>query len=398
MNQTNPSKSAFWTEIESQLEARETAGLGRHLVANQAVSPRELLRGNRRLLHFGSNDYLGIAWNPSVRQALDRGSNEQTGATASPLILGAGDEYHHLTNALAEWKRTESAIVFSSGYAANVGTVSAVVSRDDMIASDAWNHACLIDGCRLSRATTFVYPHADMDALRAILRENRARFRRAWIVTDTLFSMDGDCAPLREIQAFCDAFDAIAIADEAHASGVYGTQGCGLVDGDWVVPHRWIRTGTLSKAVGCCGGFVAGPSPLIRWLTNHARSWIYSTAPPPALLAASAMAISLLRGADAQRLDLHTRSRQLRQALNREGFATRTSDDSPIVPVYVRDSREALAWSQNLESQGIFVPAIRPPTVPRTTALLRISLNVAHSDADIAHLLQALIAARNATG
>lgn len=383
-----PAHSDFWNDLDQELGQRQAAGLKRQLALSLAESPRTILRDGRSLVHFGSNDYLAIAWHPEVREAFATAAGQpRVGSAASPLISGAGSSYHTLVEVLARWEQTQNAMVFSSGYAANIGTIAALATREDAILSDALNHACLIDGCRLSRATVHIYPHADMNALEQLLRQGRHAARRCFVVTDTVFSMDGDIAPVHAIQDLCQRYHAIAIADEAHASGVLGEQGRGVACGQGIDPSFWIRTGTLSKAIGCSGGFVSGPDVLIQWLSQYARSWIYSTAPPPAVLSAAARGVELLREMDTVRQTLARRSLSLREGLRALGFKTR-EDATPIVPIYFQHPDEVLSISSHLAERGYYIPAIRPPTVPRGTALLRVSLTAAHTDGDIQGLLE----------
>jgi 8-amino-7-oxononanoate synthase len=382
--------SDFWKDLESELLLREQAGLKRQWTLSEPESPRTIVRSGQSLVHFGSNDYLSLAWHPAIRHTvLEYSKSSRFGSSASPLISGAGEAYQGLVQALAAWENAEQAMAFSSGYAANLGTIGALVTKNDAIASDALNHACLIDGCRLSRASVHVYPHADMDALRSLLKTLRPYHRRLFVVTDTVFSMDGDLAPVQHIQNLCEEFDAMVIADEAHASGVLGEKGRGLAWGAGIDERRWVRTGTLSKAIGCSGGFVAGSTLLIDWLTQRARSWIYSTAPPAASWAAATVGVQLASSMDLEREHLAIRSKILRAGLARLGYITRT-ESTPIVPVYFRSPQEVLAISKRLQQEGFFVPAIRPPTVPRDSAMLRISLTAAHSLQDIEDLLAAL--------
>jgi 8-amino-7-oxononanoate synthase len=385
-----PAYSDFWRDLATEISHREAAGLKRQLALAQPETPRTIQRNGCSLVHFGSNDYLSLAWHPEVCAAFARAADApRVGAVASPLIAGAATPYQSLTETLASWEQTEGAMVFSSGYATNLGTIAALATKNDAILSDSLNHACLIDGCRLSRAAIHVYPHADMDELRTLLQTQRHAYRRILVVTDTVFSMDGDLAPVHEIQQLCEQFDAMAIADEAHASGVLGECGRGVACGPGIDPQRWIRTGTLSKALGCSGGFVTGPALLIEWLTQHARSWIYSTAPPPAVLTAATRAVELARTMDRERSQLAAKSRALRDALRGLGFATR-ADTTPIVPIYFQSPDEVLAISRRLTESGFFVPAIRPPTVPKGTSMLRVSLTAAHTDSDLEGLLDAL--------
>ena len=382
--------SDFWLDLATELDHREALGLKRQLAISEPESPRTIRRNGRSLIQFGSNDYLSLAWHSEVRQAfVNAARGPRVGASASPLISGAAGHYQQLTETLSRWEQTEGAMVFSSGYAANVGTIAALASKEDAIISDSLNHACLIDGCRLSRAAVHIYPHADMEALENILRDVRHLHRRTLVVTDTVFSMDGDIAPVLEIQELCKQYDAMAVADEAHAGGVLGEQGRGVACGPGIETMRWIRTGTLSKAIGCSGGFVAGPNVLIEWLTQYARPWIYSTAPPSAVLAAATRAVELASEMDSQREQLITRSRRLRETLRSLGFSTR-SDATPIVPIYFQSPEEVLLISRRLAESGYFVPAIRPPTVPRGTAMLRVSLTASHTDQDVLGLIEAL--------
>jgi 8-amino-7-oxononanoate synthase len=342
------------------------------------------------VLHFASNDYLAMAWNPQVREEFARIADQYSlGATASPLILGTSEPYAKLVESIAHWHQSESAVVFPSGYAANLGTLQSLVSPEDLVLSDALNHACLIDGCRLSKATIKVFPHRDTDSLGDLLANLRGRFRMAYILTDTLFSMDGHVAPIPQIESLCREFNALAIADEAHASGVFGNRGRGLLDAHRADPSVWIKTGTLSKAIGCTGGYVAGSHLLCDTLLHRARSLIFSTALPPAILGAAAKSIQLIQNMDDQRLKLLEMSSYLRKELTLRGFRT-TADTTPIIPLYVHDPHEALRLSEKLLDAGIFVPAIRPPTVPPNGCLLRISLNSNHTHEDCQQLLDAL--------
>ena len=299
MTEPKSSKSDFWSHLAAGLQSRKQANLWRSLVPSEGISATMIERNGKSLVHFGSNDYLSLAWHPEVRdQFLSAATKPKVGSGASPLICGAGPEYQNLVHQIASWKGLDSAVVFSSGYAANVGAIRSVASREDLILSDAWNHACLIDGCHLSRAKIVVYPHADTDVLERLLAEHRSNHRFAFSVTDTVFSMDGDVAPIARIHELCEQHDAIGIADEAHASGVIGPLGRGVlaahaIDGNASISkspfytERWIQTGTLSKAIGCSGGYVSGSELITSWMIHHARSWIYSTAMPAAILSAA---------------------------------------------------------------------------------------------------------------
>jgi 8-amino-7-oxononanoate synthase len=380
----------LWQALSEDLSYRESKGLFRSPLESQALGPTRILRGGKQLLHFSSNDYLGMAWHPQVREEYQEIAGQNgVGSGASPLILGASAPYFRLVRTLAQWHGCESAVVFPSGYAANLGTITALAGPEDLILSDALNHACLIDACRLSKATVKIYPHRDVEALGRLLASSRNQFRMAFVITDTVFSMDGDIAPIGQIDSLCREFDAIGIADEAHAGGVIGKQGTGVLDQAQVDRSHWIKTGTLSKAIGCVGGYVTGSNVLCQTLHHRSRSFIYSTALPPALLAAASRSIEIIQHMDLQRHRLVELSSYLRRELEQAGYRT-ASDTTPIVPIYVRDPHEALDLSARLLKEGIYVPAIRPPTVPPEGCLLRVSLNAAHTIDDCQKLLQIL--------
>ena len=380
----------LWQALSEDLSYRESKGLFRSPLESQALGPTRILRGGKQLLHFSSNDYLGMAWHPQVREEYQEIAGQNgVGSGASPLILGASAPYFRLVRTLAQWHGCESAVVFPSGYAANLGTITALAGPEDLILSDALNHACLIDACRLSKATVKIYPHRDVEALGRLLASSRKQFRMAFVITDTVFSMDGDIAPIGQIDSLCREFDAIGIADEAHAGGVIGKQGTGVLDQAQVDRSHWIKTGTLSKAIGCVGGYVTGSNVLCQTLHHRSRSFIYSTALPPALLAAASRSIEIIQHMDLQRHSLVELSSYLRRELEQAGYRT-ASDTTPIVPIYVRDPHEALELSARLLKEGIYVPAIRPPTVPPEGCLLRVSLNAAHTIDDCQKLLQIL--------
>lgn len=380
----------LWQALSEDLSYRESKGLFRSPLESQALGPTRILRGGKQLLHFSSNDYLGMAWHPQVREEYQEIAGQNgVGSGASPLILGASAPYFRLVRTLAQWHGCESAVVFPSGYAANLGTITALAGPEDLILSDALNHACLIDACRLSKATVKIYPHRDVEALGRLLASSRNQFRMAFVITDTVFSMDGDIAPIGQIDSLCREFDAIGIADEAHAGGVIGKHGTGVLDQAQVDRSHWIKTGTLSKAIGCVGGYVTGSNVLCQTLHHRSRSFIYSTALPPALLAAASRSIEIIQHMDLQRHSLVELSSYLRRELEQAGYRT-ASDTTPIVPIYVRDPHEALDLSARLLKEGIYVPAIRPPTVPPEGCLLRVSLNAAHTIDDCQKLLQIL--------
>lgn len=354
--------------LAAELQQWRAAGLYRSL--RRVDSPQGLCirMGGRSLLNFSSNDYLGFANDPVLKRALYGGVGEWgVGAGASRLLCGNLAPYEELERKLALLKRREAAVVFSSGYAANVGTISALVGEKDVVILDKLNHASIIDGARQSGATVRVYPHKNMRKLREILSQC-ARFRRRLVVTETVFSMDGDIAPLEEIVALKDRFDAWLMTDEAHATGVFGPSGGGVAQELGLHERVDVSVGTLSKALGCVGGFVTGSGVLIEYLRNRARSLIYSTALPPAICAAAAAAVDLVMSDQGA----HRRAR-LWENIRLLGA------QSAIWPVVVGDEQRAVELSRKLEERGLFVPAIRYPTVPRGKARLRVSVTAAHT-------------------
>jgi len=349
----------------------------------------------RRLVNFASNDYLGLAADPRLVEAAVRATETYGwGASASPLVSGWTEPHAALARQIAFFEQTQTALLFPTGYAANVGTIAAVVGKPDVVYSDQLNHACLIDGARLSGATTRIYSHNDIAALAALLDRDAGQFRRSLIVTDGVFSMDGDLAPLARIVELGEAHGAMLLVDEAHGTGVFGPDGRGAAS-EWGVADRvTIKVGTLSKALGSVGGFVAGSRRLIDWLTNQARPLIFSTAAPPSTVAAASEALRIVQAEPDRRVRARELGDRLRTALTEQGYSVKASN-GPIVPVVVGGPNEALALSDRLARRGFFVPAIRPPTVPEGTSRLRISVSARHTDVDLEGLILAFREARS---
>jgi 8-amino-7-oxononanoate synthase len=370
---------------------------------------REGLRRERRVgsglpdgaIDFGSNDYLGLAGDPRLAEAAAEAARAGGwGAGASPVVSGRSSLHAELERRLAAFEGAEAAIVFPSGFAANAGVVPALVDEGDIVYADAKNHASLIDGCRLSRAERRVYPHNDAAALEAMLKADAGRFRRRLIVTDGLFSMDGDFAPLAELGELAERHDAMLLVDEAHATGVWGPRGRGSVELAAVESPRLpgqvaVRIGTLSKALGSAGGFVTGSGELIDWLHNRARPYVFSTASPPALAAASIAAFEIVQAEPERREALHRNAQTLRDLLHAAGWSTGASE-SQIVPIVVGAPETALALAARLAERGFYVPAIRPPSVPMGESLLRVSVSARHTAEDLRRLVEALGSPRNA--
>ncbi len=382
-----PHNALDW--IDDVLEQLSADGL-RRVAAERQGSQRAAgidFEGNR-FVNFGSNDYLGLAaelLNEAVHTAIDAVG---WGSGASPLVTGRGALHARLERELAQFEDTESALLFPTGFAANLGTIVALAGRGDVIFSDARNHASIIDGCRLSGATIQLYPHRDVDGLSRRMRRATG-FRRSLIITDSLFSMDGDLAPLPELAELAERHDAMLMVDEAHATGVFGKQGRGVCEHLAVEDGVHVRVGTLSKALGSIGGFVCGPQRLIDWLFNRARPYVFSTAPPEPAAAAAIAALQIVRNEPQRRLVLLERSARLRESLVAQGWFTGNSA-SQIIPVIIGAPQPTMQIATLLRERGLFVPGIRPPSVPKGQSLLRISLSYDHTDQHISELLDAL--------
>jgi 8-amino-7-oxononanoate synthase len=371
----------------AELLALGARGLLRSLEPLRSAPGAEVeLRPGERLINFSSNDYLGLAGDPRIAQALADGARAWgAGAGASRLVCGDFLPQHELEQELARFEGTEAAVLFGSGYAANCGILPALAGPEDLILSDALNHASIIDGCRLSRARVEVYAHLDVGSVERLLRTSA---RRKLVVTDAVFSMDGDRAPLSQLAALCASSEAILIVDEAHATGVIGPHGAGLCAEQGVAAD--LRMGTLSKSFGLAGAYVASSRPVCELLVNRARPFIYSTALPPALSCAALASLRILAGpeGDERRRRLWNNVRRFAGGLRSLGIAAR--DDSPIFAVVLGAPERALAAAARLREQGILAKAIRPPTVPAGTSRLRFALTAAHTEAHIEAALAAL--------
>jgi 8-amino-7-oxononanoate synthase len=347
------------------------------------------------MINFGSNNYLGLAEHPRVKAAAVRAiERDGVGAGASRLLTGDRAVHDELEVALATLKATEAALVFSTGYQANVGVISSLVGRGDLILADRDCHASLIDGCRASGARFRVYRRDQLDHVQTVLARRHGT-GRTLIVTDSVFSMEGDLAPLPDLAALADRHDALLVVDDAHATGVLGSRGAGSSE-HWNLRDRpIIQLGTLSKALGALGGFVAGPHVLIDYVLNRARTFIYTTALPAGIAAAALEAIRVLHDEPERREQLWTNTRLWQDGVRALGFDTFGSA-SPIVPLRIGNDGLALRVSAALADEGVYAPAIRPPTVPAGTARLRTSVLATHTRDDLALALSALqrVAAR----
>jgi 8-amino-7-oxononanoate synthase len=344
----------------------------------------------RRVCNFIANDYLNLASHPEVVAAAEQALKESgAGARASALLGGRSNWHLRLEQRLAAFEGEAAAILFPSGLAANLGTVSALIGEKDAVFCDRFNHASLVDGCRLSGARFRVYRHDDLTTLENELIKVKDHPRR-WIVTDGVFSMDGDLAPLPALCDLAEKYEAEMIVDEAHATGVFGEHGRGLTEHFGVEDRVAVRIGTLSKAIGTLGGFVAGPQALIDYLTNSARSQIYSTALPPAVCAAAEQSVAIIQREPERRALLHRRTEFLRNRLAELGVNVLSGSVGPILPIVLNDAETVVLLAGKLESRGFLVGAIRPPTVPNGSSRLRISVSTVHNEDQLAALAAAI--------
>ncbi|NJD31342.1 MAG: 8-amino-7-oxononanoate synthase [Gammaproteobacteria bacterium] len=394
-----PPRAPLVDSVSHELAELRSAGLWRELkeIAS-AQEPRVVLDG-REVLLFCSNNYLGLANHPSVvAAARDALAKYGASAAASPLVSGHMSIHRALEEKIAAWKGLEAALVCSSGYQANLGVIGALVGRGDVVLSDELNHASIIDGCRLSRAAVRVFRHNDVDHLSALLAES-GDARRILIATEAVFSMDGDLAPLREIVALAKQFGAWTLVDEAHSTGVFGPCGAGLAAELGLTREIDVHVGTLGKALGSAGAYVAGSRVLIDLVVNRARSFIYSTGLPPASAAAALAAIDVCEREPERAIGLRQRVARLADRLRAAGLSV-PAGDSQILPVRVSgsaveagdDARRALSAMRALLDRGVYVAAIRPPTVPPGTSRLRLSVMATHTQQDLDAACQNVIA------
>jgi 8-amino-7-oxononanoate synthase len=382
--------------FQERLEALRARCLDRHLREISGAQGPEIQISDRRLVNFSSNDYLGLANDPRLREAAIAAIDKfGVGAGASRLISGTQSPHLRLERVLAKWKGTEAALSFNSGYAAALGTIPALVSKSDVVVLDKLCHASLIDGAKLSGAILRVFPHNHLEKLENHLEWARREYpgRRILIVTESVFSMDGDRARLRELVELRTRFGALLMLDEAHAVGVIGANGRGLAAAENLNEDVDVQMGTLSKALGASGGYICGSRNLIEWLINRARSFIYSTAPAPGIAAAALAAVNFLSSAEGQerRLLLWKRINLLCELLPLNAMKTKSTDvSSAIFPWIVGDEQAALDLASALQNEGFLVPAIRYPTVAKGAARLRITVTASHTEDQIQALCEAI--------
>ena len=379
--------------IQAELDCLHRAGHRRFLRTVMTAPTGRVVLDGREVITLGSNNYLGLSIHPKVIEAAVEAVQEYgTGASGSRLLTGNCQLYVNLEAKISELKRTEAALVFSSGYLANIGAIPVLAGDGDLILSDALNHASIIDGCRLSTAITQIYRHRDIDHLESLLTQS-ATFGRKLIVTDGVFSMDGNIARLPEICDLAERYNAMVIVDEAHSIGVLGESGGGTVEHFGLENRDVIQMGTMSKAIGGLGGYVAGSRMLIDLLINRARSFIFSTGLPPATLAAASAAIDVMRSTPELRYRLFSNTRRLTTALSESGFQS-LSTETHILPLILGSAEVTSQFAEMLLDYGVYAPAIRPPTVPEGTGRLRISVMATHTPEDMEAAIDAFTAVR----
>lgn len=375
-------------ELEAELRELETQGLLRSRRMLQSAQSARVKVDGRDYLAFCSNDYLGLAAHPQLIDAACSGAAQYgVGAGASHLIIGHSAAHHQLEQALAQFLDLPQALLFSTGYMANLGIVSALLGRNDVVLADKLNHASLNDAALLARAQFVRYNHCDLAHLEQAL--SKAQGRRKLVVTDAVFSMDGDIAPVPQLLALCERYDATLLLDDAHGFGVLGAHGRGVLEHFNLQSSRIIYMATLGKAAGVFGAFVAGSETLIQTLIQRARTYIYTTALPPLLATAVSAGLQLLRQEDWRRTHLRALIATFKEHLATQRWHLLPSD-TPIQALIIGSNREALAVAEALRGADILVPAIRPPTVPKGQARLRISLSAAHTQEDVRRLCDTL--------
>lgn len=379
--------------FKSELKELKEKKLFRKPVCIHSSHGPEIVIDGKTYTDFSSNDYLNLSGHTDIIRAVSSALKKNIfGSGASRLLSGTYSSHERLEKVIANFKRTRAALIFNTGYAANTGIIPALTDPETLIFSDALNHASIIDGTKLSSAGVKVYRHNDMEHLELLLEKSREskKIKKLMIITDTVFSMDGDIASLNDIVLLADKYDALVMIDDAHATGVLGETGRGGLEHFGIHDSRIIQMGTLSKAMGCYGGFVAGTKELVDILTNKARSFIYSTSLPPVVCEAGIKAVDIIdQKSKGLRKRLWKNRNRLFNGLNDLGFDTLGSD-TPIIPVMAGSADNALKLAKRLYKNKIFVPAIRPPTVPEGKSRLRFSVTAGHTNEDIDRVLECM--------
>lgn len=383
--------------FRKQLRQLADQSLTRRLRALGSATGPIVQFSGRQVILLSSNDYLGLATHPDVVQAAVRATEQYgAGAGASRLVCGTLPPHEQLESSLAAFKRTESALVFGSGYLANLGIIPGMIGQGGLILADRLSHASLIDGCRLSGADFRVFRHGDSAHVESLLKRRQSN-RPTLIVTDGLFSMDGDLAPLPELASLAEQYGATLYVDDAHGTGVMGPTGRGTIEHFGVEREIPFHMGTLGKALGSSGAYVVGPRDIIEYLINTSRPFIFTTASPPSTVAAAAAALEVVQREPERRARLWANRHRLFDGLQRLGFRM-TPTVSPILPILIADAAKALAFAEQLLAYGVYAPAIRPPTVPDETSRIRVTGTSEHTPEQIDEALHAFELAGQATG
>ncbi|MFC3884543.1 8-amino-7-oxononanoate synthase [Bacillus songklensis] len=383
--------------VDQELQQIHEKGLLRTLRRIDGTNGAQINLEGRPVLLFSTNNYLGLANDPRMKKkAIEAIGQFGTGSGGSRLTTGNFSLHEELERTIASFKGKEDAIVFSSGFLANVGTISSLMGRGDVILSDALNHASIIDGCRLSKADTLIYDHVDMDDLEKKLR-NAASYRRKLIVTDGVFSMDGNIAPLPAIVSLAKQYGAMVMVDDAHATGVLGSTGAGTAEYFGLTDQIDLLMGTLSKSVGAEGGYVAASHSIIQYLRNRARSFIFQTSLSPAVVAASIEGIRIIRTEGERRTRLLENAQFLRKGLAKAGFSL-VDGSTPIIAVLIGCAHDAVRFAKRLEEEGVYAPAIRPPTVPEGMSRIRVTVMATHQQEQLEYALHTFLKIGNEMG
>jgi 8-amino-7-oxononanoate synthase len=376
-------------KLHESLKKTKKAGLYRALKQIENPQSGIIIYDNKEYINFSSNNYMGLASDERLKNAMINGTKKWgTGSGSSRLVCGNLSCYSELEASLSSFKHREASLVYPTGYMANTGLISSLAGDEDAIIIDRLNHASIIDGARLSKAKLYVYKHCDADSLEATLKKT-LKHKCRLVVTDSIFSMDGDAAPLNEITKLCEKYDASLIVDEAHATGIFGEKGCGLMSHLGLSSKAFIDMGTFSKALGSLGGFISSDSLVRDFLINTSRSLIYTTALPPGVIETNIEALKIIAGMDDERKTILDNSKYLKTELEKMGYDT-LNTISQIIPVVTGDNKSALSLQKHLEKKGFFAPAIRFPTVPKNAARIRISLTCLHTRDDVNALLDAV--------
>jgi len=375
--------------LKEKIEELKDQGVYRKLPVLESASGAEVLLNGKKVINLSSNNYLGFANHPRLKKAAIKAVEEfGVGSGAVRTIIGNMKLHEDLETVLAKFKREESAFVYQSGFNCNAGTIQAITEAGDIIISDELNHASIIDGTRLSKAARGIYKHSDMDSLEAILKESRDKYRNILVITDGVFSMDGDIAKLPEIVELAEKYDAMTYVDDAHGSGVLGESGRGTVDHFGLHGRIDFTIGTLSKAIGVVGGYVAGSKTMYEWLNHRARPVLFSTSLPPAAVGAITEAINMLMESTEYTDRLWDNAKYFKSKMGTLGFDIGNSE-TPITPVIIGDEAKTMEFSKKLLEEGVFVSGIVFPTVPKGTGRLRCMVTAAHSKEQLDEAVEA---------